>query len=161
MTAAAIQLTREQFVYCEELKTHHIPAAVPSLASGSPCSRRLVHRLRELLLLPQSPFATFGDLQTSQIERTKNDRERESLSAQEKVPPLLPHLALSPHHPLTSDCALCSAVLGSKISPAGRRRRLREREKDWIFRAMEAWPDPFRPGRWGGFLSRSDSYRFK
>lgn len=118
MTAAAIQLTREQFVYCEELKTHHIPAAVPSFASGSPCSRSLVHRLCELLLLPQSPFATFGDLQTSQIERTKNDREREPVSPRKgSSPPSPPR----PQPSSSSNIRLCPVLCGSRIQDfAGR-----------------------------------------
>jgi hypothetical protein len=92
----------------------------------------------------------------------KREREREREGGRELAIPskgsLLPHLALNPPHPRTSDCALCSAVLLSKISLAA----AQGANKDcFFFRAMETRPDSFRPGRWSGFLTGSDSYWFK
>jgi hypothetical protein len=115
VTAAAIQLTREHITFRLPSLPLHL-ALLAVAASYTACA--------SFYSYPNLPLLLLG---TSRPLKSREPKtiEKESLSAQEKVPPLLPHLALSPHHPLTSDCALCSAVLGSKISPAGRRRWLR------------------------------------
>ena len=95
----------------------------------------------------------------SNPENQKGEREG-ACQPKKRFLPSFPTSPSTPHHPLTSDCAL--SLCGSRLQDlAGRPAAAPERDKDWIFPAMEAWPDPFRSGRWSGFLTRSDSYWFK
>lgn len=151
-SAALFTVNRHITLRLPSLPLHLALLASRSLALPAALARALLLHIPSLLLGTSRPLKS----------REPKRREREGACQPKKrflpspsQPRPQPPIILS--HPIVP-CR--SAVLGSKIWPAGRR-RLRERDKDWIFPAMEAWPDPFRPGRWSGFLTRSDSYWFK
>jgi len=115
----------------------HITLRLPSLplhlALLASRSLALAAALARAFTPTPSPFATFGDLQASQIQRTKKERERELVSPRKGSSPPSPPRSQHPiilSHPIVP-CR--SAVLGSKIWPAGRR-RLRIGTKTGFFR---------------------------
>jgi hypothetical protein len=132
------------------LPLHLALLASRSLALPAALARALLLHIPSLLLGTSRPLKS--------REPKRRERERELVSPRKGSSPLLPNLALNP--PSSSHIRLCPVALRFS-DPRFGRPRLRERDKDWIFPAMEAWPDPFRPGRWSGFLTRSDSYWFK
>jgi hypothetical protein len=157
-----VRLTPEQLEYCGLASRSPPPRLwLPSLPlhlSLSSQSHRSAARASFYSYSIPSLCYFWGPLGLSNPENQKGERKRESSPAREKVPALLPSLALTPSPP-TSDCYL--RFLDPRFGRPAAAAAVPGAGKDWVFLPMEAWPDPFRPGRWSGSLTRSDSYWFK
>lgn len=138
-----------------------LPFISPSLSLKSqPRSRACASFYSSVLLhLPLLLLGTSTPLKSREPKRREREREREaeSLPSQAKVPSPSPPRAQPPS---SSHIRLCPALCRSLIQDlagggSGSGHRL------FFFRAMETRPDSFRPGRWSGFLTGSDSYWFK
>jgi len=92
------------------LRLPSLPLHLALLASRSSLALALAASACASFYSTPSPFATFGDLQASQIQRTKKEREREgACQPKKRFLPLLPHLALNP--PSSSHIRLCPVAL--------------------------------------------------